>query len=534
MAWPTALIVLVIASATTATVAVAHRRIDEVHSSAEVSFAAAAERMSTALRIQLQRTTDIADNAGTYIKVTHGLTQGQFQTWFDGGGLDVRSGLLGLGYIERVPTAALASYRAELAHDQGASSAPAFTVEPAGRRPVYCFVRIEDSGAAAAIGKLPAGFDICATGAAKELLRSAASTGQAAIMSIAPAKAQPKTDQYLAEGLRAISGTAFAIFEPLYDGASADESERRASIKGWVVGAFDGPTMVRTALGRDYDSVALTLSWGARPERVIAESSDEIQSDARHSSLAYSASLGGQWRLRLSAPDNAVVRSARWSAATTAGRGGLLTMLLAALMLVMSRSRSRALRLVETKTEELRHQAMHDPLTGLPNRVLVLDRATQLLVRARRNRTSAAALFLDLDGFKAVNDRFGHHAGDALLRGVAARLKSSLRESETISRLGGDEFVVLADGAATDVLAERILAVMAEPFDLGETTRAPVNVGVSIGIATGDQIDANELLRRADVAMYRAKASGRGTYVTFAPEMSPMSHPPAIDLHPAA
>ncbi|MEA3055701.1 MAG: diguanylate cyclase, partial [Actinomycetota bacterium] len=310
--------------------------------------------------------------------------------------------------------------------------------------------------------------------------------------------------------------------------------ERLASIKGWVVGAFDGPTMVRTALGRDYDSVALTLSWQAEPASVIAESAVGIQSEARRSSLAYSTSLGGQWRLHLSAPDDAVAHSARWNAAVAAARGALLTMLLAALMLVIAGSRNRALRLVEAKTEELRHQAMHDPLTGLPNRVLALDRANQLLVRARRDRTLAAALFLDLDGFKAVNDLFGHHAGDALLRAVAARLQSSLRESETIARLGGDEFVVLADGAATDVLADRILAVMAEPFDLGETTRAPVNVGVSIGIATGDQIDADELLRRADVAMYRAKACGRGTHVTFDPEMSTTPHFPALDLTPAA
>jgi diguanylate cyclase (GGDEF)-like protein len=134
-----------------------------------------------------------------------------------------------------------------------------------------------------------------------------------------------------------------------------------------------------------------------------------------------------------------------------------------------------------------------------------------------------------------VNDAFGHHVGDALLWAVASRLQSGLRASETIARLGGDEFVVLADGAAPDVLAERIIAAMAEPFDLEDVSSAPVRIGVSIGIATGSECDANELLREADAAMYRAKASGRGRFMIFdsAIDMAACEMPP-VELRQTA
>ena len=117
------------------------------------------------------------------------------------------------------------------------------------------------------------------------------------------------------------------------------------------------------------------------------------------------------------------------------------------------------------KTEQLRHQALHDGLTGLPNRALILDRVDQALARSRRQKSSLAVMFLDLDGFKDVNDTLGHAAGDQLLRGVSARLRRLLRDNDTVGRLGGDEFVVVIEGysldAGPEVVAERIREVLA-------------------------------------------------------------------------
>jgi diguanylate cyclase (GGDEF)-like protein len=173
--------------------------------------------------------------------------------------------------------------------------------------------------------------------------------------------------------------------------------------------------------------------------------------------------------------------------------------------------------------EEIRHQAVHDALTGLPNRALILDRAEQLLARARRDRTPVAALFFDLDGFKTVNDTLGHAVGDLLLQAVANRMSTAVRGSDTLGRLGGDEFVLLVDGAGFDagpeVVAERILEVLRQPFVLEGISEALL-ISASIGVAAaGETTTAGELLRDADVALYEAKAAGKDRAMLFAPEM---------------
>jgi diguanylate cyclase (GGDEF)-like protein len=176
-----------------------------------------------------------------------------------------------------------------------------------------------------------------------------------------------------------------------------------------------------------------------------------------------------------------------------------------------------------TLADQLHHQALHDALTGLPNRALILDRVEQALVRARRRRSPIAVLFLDLDGFKAVNDTYGHAAGDQFLQAVSARLSGAVREADTIGRLGGDEFVVLAEESSLDagpeVIAERQRDVLAEPFHLEGPDKLTVHAQASIGIAIGLRDRAEELLRDADVALYAAKAGGKDCYVVFAPQM---------------
>jgi diguanylate cyclase (GGDEF)-like protein len=145
-----------------------------------------------------------------------------------------------------------------------------------------------------------------------------------------------------------------------------------------------------------------------------------------------------------------------------------------------------------------------------------------MLARGRREHSATAALFVDLDGFKAVNDTLGHLIGDQVLRQVADRLKATLRSVDTIGRLGGDEFVVLVEcgtlDVGIDVVAERLIEVLREPLDIAGRER-PIVIGASIGIAVGDRASAADLLRDADMALYRAKAAGKGCHVLFAPEM---------------
>jgi diguanylate cyclase (GGDEF)-like protein len=170
------------------------------------------------------------------------------------------------------------------------------------------------------------------------------------------------------------------------------------------------------------------------------------------------------------------------------------------------------------RQEELRFMATHDVLTELPNRTLILDRGEQALMRGRRRQTAVAALFIDIDNFKSINDSFGHEAGDELLRMFAARLRGVIRDTDALGRLGGDEFVVIAEelslAAGPEMIAERLLEALKEPFKVNGHD-APLSVRASIGIASGDRATAEELLGDADIAMYRAKWEGKNRYVVF-------------------
>ncbi len=180
------------------------------------------------------------------------------------------------------------------------------------------------------------------------------------------------------------------------------------------------------------------------------------------------------------------------------------------------------------RQQELVFMATHDPLTGLPNRTLLLDRAEQLLARSRRENQQCGALFIDLDGFKGINDGLGHRAGDELLRAVADRLDTAVREADTLGRLGGDEFVILVEGVALatgpELVAERILDALKQPFEIQGAASGRVSITASIGIAVGDRGTATDILRDADIAMYRAKLSGKNRYLVFESGMEDAIH----------
>jgi len=171
---------------------------------------------------------------------------------------------------------------------------------------------------------------------------------------------------------------------------------------------------------------------------------------------------------------------------------------------------------------ELAHQALHDALTGLPNRGLFLDRLEQALARNSRHGSDLAVLFCDLDRFKVVNDSLGHGAGDLLLVDVARRLEEVLRMGDTAARFGGDEFVILCEevsGAHQAIaIAERVSEVLTAPFVLGED-EAFVRTSIGIAMASGPNARPEALLRDADAAMYRAKERGGGVYEVFDDEM---------------
>ncbi len=177
--------------------------------------------------------------------------------------------------------------------------------------------------------------------------------------------------------------------------------------------------------------------------------------------------------------------------------------------------------------EKIRRLALHDPLTGLPNRQLLLDRLHQALVSSTRSNSNGAVLFIDLDNFKSLNDTLGHAMGDILLQQVARRLTASVREVDTVARLGGDEFVVMLEDLSgqslkaaeqAEAVGEKILATLGKLYQLdGREFRSSASIGTTI--FSGDEQNSEELLKQADIAMYQAKRAGRNTLRFFDPQM---------------
>ena len=193
---------------------------------------------------------------------------------------------------------------------------------------------------------------------------------------------------------------------------------------------------------------------------------------------------------------------------------------------------------VRQAEKRLAHLAHHDDLTNLPNRVLLRERMEQEMKRARRG-SSFAVLCLDLDGFKHINDTLGHMAGDQLLKVISERLRSSVRDIDTVARLGGDEFAIIQSSTKqpldSGALATRICELTSQPVQLGQN-EVVVEMSIGIALASTDGDDCEQLLKRADMALYQTKQKGRGTYCYFKPEMEASlkdRHTLALDLRKA-
>ena len=230
---------------------------------------------------------------------------------------------------------------------------------------------------------------------------------------------------------------------PFYRGGVTPSTveARRAAFAGWVGLGFDPKVVLDQAL-RDRPGTAVTLRFHDGSSDAVFTSGESVEGAA-----SVGHELGNGWTVEtFAAVADPGILADRDSLLVLLG-GLVISLVLTALVLVLGTGRALALRLVGQRTDELRHQALHDSLTKLPNRALIMDRIEQLLARNRRHGTIGAALYIDLDDFKNVNDTLGHEAGDHLLVAVAARLTSAMRDADTIGRMGGDEFVVLIDGA---------------------------------------------------------------------------------------
>lgn len=381
-------------------------------------------------------------------------------------------------------------------------------VIPPGRRSSYCLTSaIVGTGAAPSLhsGLL----DYCApvaAGAGRSpylaLVQTATDTGSFIVTPL------PET------GTRPLAAIAAAVYRR---GASiATTSARRAAVRGFIGTTFDSMSTIQSVLtSRALLTLALYHRNIGGPLQLIGSAG--AHPTGRSPGYSSRRELGEGWVLETTGTADAFA-SPDLRGFVALGIGLLVTTLAFLLHRVLSSSRQRAWTLVGERTGELEYLALHDPLTDLPNRTLVLDRAEQILARARRKDVPVTALFVDIDGFKQINDRYGHPAGDEILRHVGARLNAVLRDSDTVGRLGGDEFVMLVDAlgleAAPELVAERILDVLRQPIELIQGG-PPVSLTASIGIATGRPASAEALMEDADLALCNAKATGKNGYVKF-------------------
>jgi diguanylate cyclase (GGDEF)-like protein len=467
---------------------------------ARLSFRLASAEIASTLKLAIEHEEDLVVNASAFVTGNPDGSPADFDRWAESvHAMERFPELQNIGLVKLVPASGLTAFERRLAANpvrplgpQSTGPSGALQIQPPGKRPYYCLAVAGLARSAASY--LPAGVDYCTLAPTLVADRDSGSANYAPVI--------------------AGDSTTLGVSTPVYRGGvvpSTIAGRRRAFI-GWL-GELLVPGVVLQRALDGHPNVAVTFSYDSSFSQVAFRR-------GRAPAGAQSAKIDVRrgWTMQSFGPSVAGGIFGSWNSLALLFGGTLLSLMLGLLALVLGTGRRRALSLVREKTRELSHQALHDTLTGLPNRALVLDRAEQMIARvARQPGAVAGALFIDIDGFKDVNDYFGHAAGDRLLRVVGERLQQTARGEDTVGRLGGDEFIVLVEStgaAALDVFADRLIAALRKPAEL-EDGRKIFSMTASIGVAAGRHETPDELLRDADLALYAAKAAGKDRYALF-------------------
>jgi diguanylate cyclase (GGDEF)-like protein len=474
-------------------------------SSSRQALARVSASLASTLQLAISDEESLVVNASAFVLEDPHASNAQFATWLTMVQAFERDpAVMGLGESVIVPSAKLAAFAASAVRDPAGSLGQdgTFDVIPPGDRPFYCLAVLNQSRVGAP--PQPAGFDFCAVPSQSRQFLGARDSGLGSY--------QPITVP---------GNTWLGAVVPIYRGGvvPATVGARRAAFVGWF-GMFLNQTLVIDQALRGHKGLLVSMRYGAGSSQVTFSAGAAPQG-----AQSVTTNLANGWTMQTAGAVLAGTVWANLNALAVLLVGLIVSLLVTVLVLVLATGRARALSMVEERTSELRYQALHDSLTGLPNRALIMDRVGQLMARNRRNGTNGSVLFVDLDDFKNVNDTLGHDAGDQLLVAVAARLESTLRDADTVGRMSGDEFIVLIDGGelaiGPELVAARLLDVMRQPFRL-DGVALPLTVNTSIGIASGDRTVPSERLGDADMALYQAKADGKNRYQIFRPEMQAM------------
>jgi diguanylate cyclase (GGDEF)-like protein len=475
--------------------------------------------VASTLKLAIRHEEDLTVSMSAFIAANPSASASEFDAWVESAHAMQRyPELKNIGLVSFVPAARLAAFEARMdAHPirplgpRSAMPPGSLEILPVGRRPHYCLAvaGLARNGAS----YVPAGLDYC------ELIKTMFASRDLGLTGYAP--------------LADTGSVELGVATPVYRGGATPASveARVRAFVGWLGERVEPEVLLDTALA-GHPNVAAVFRYDS-PSAHIQLSDGAVRGRAQSTiiplQVGHEAGLANPhagWTVQVLTAAGASGVFDDPNAFVLLLGGAALSGLLGLLVLVLGSGRTRARRLVRVKTHELSLKnrelvelALHDTLTGLPNRALVLDRAAQMLARvARQPEKLAGALFVDIDGFKRVNDELGHAAGDRLLSIVGERLQSAVRDQDTVGRLGGDEFVVLAEttvgDAVLDLLADRLTEILREPVELLDGHEI-CSVTVSIGVAAGRYETPDALLRDADLALYAAKGAGKDRYALF-------------------
>ena len=397
---------------------------------ARQSFERSSADVASTLQLTIREEESLIISASAFVLASPNASDAEFVKWLGTvHGFDRHPEVGGMLFIVFVQSSDLAPFMASVAANSAAEFGPKGPDEivPPGERPFYCFAALGTQSVVSAV-PLARGIDLCADPTGGSALISARDSGKG---SYEPVVGGQGTVQ-------------LGLQTPVYrNGVVPPTVEaRRAAFVGWTGVTLNQTSVLERAL-QNHPGMTASIHYFLNSSDV-AFASGPVPAGAQSTSI----DLHNGWTVQtFSVIDHGGVFD-NWSATMLLLSIAAMSFVIAVLVLVLvlGTGRLRPLRLVAQRTGQLRHQALHDALTDLPNRALIMDRIDQLLARNRREGTPEAALFVDLDDFKNVNDTLGHLAGDGLLIAVAARLTTTLRDADTIGRLGGDEFVVLIDG----------------------------------------------------------------------------------------
>jgi diguanylate cyclase (GGDEF)-like protein len=466
--------------------------------------------IASTLKLAIQHQEDFAIGATTFFAGNPKASPAEFEAWARyGDGFHRYPELSKLSLVTLVRAPELPAFEAKLSGrplkpvstritPKGLRAVPArasggsLRIVPSGKRPVYCFAIAGLPRSAARY--TPPGLDLCAVTTG---LLSSRDSGQSIYTTVSAGHIG-----------------ALGIARPVYKGGVPPSgfAARREAFVGWLREVLLPTVVLSQALqGHPGGGVRLRHRMGSTN---VVFSGGTPQPGAE----SLTTKLHNGWSVRsFGAPVDAGVL-ADWHALALLSAGILLSVMLALLVLVLGAGRPRTAASA-VRARKVPHEDLYDPLTGLPNRALMMDRAQRMLARAgRESGLLVGALFVDIDWFENVNEKLGEAAGDQLLTTVAARLETVIRGHDTVGRLGGDEFVILVEsaarGARLDSLARRVIEALHKPVEL-DNFGPSISLTASIGVAFGRYATPDELLRDARLALEASKASGKDRYTLF-------------------